>query len=106
MTDIHKLIEKIHNYKAAREAYDNDRSEDNGVALEHATIKLTGEYYAGEEIREAFTALADHAQALQARIDAALAICDTNYTDSKGEYRDGVNNARDEIYDVLTGKSE
>lgn len=72
--DISELIRNIRAYAAARDAYDNDRSEDNGLALEKATAMLTGEYYAGEEIREAFVELADHCERLQARIDAALAV--------------------------------
>lgn len=110
MTDIRELLTGIREWQAAREAHANNDGTRGGTwhAVQRAAIKVTGSYLGSEELLPAFVALADHVDALEAKIERALAIPENDHYMSDGDREWGVaygyNYARDEFRKALTSE--
>jgi hypothetical protein len=69
-----ELIADIRKWQDAFETYEADANDDDNMKLRLAANKVIGMYEDSRALRAAFVALADHVEALEARIAAVMAL--------------------------------
>lgn len=114
MTDISELIANIRAWEAADKALKELTGKEVPHSIYHKAYEQRGiaarrladiRYY--DDTLAAFVALADHAEVLQARIDAAMAIDVHPFVGDLGDgYPYGWDACREEFREVLTGESK